>query len=152
MNGHQPAQDASHIFLRPIGSPLPLGMIALGGASVLLTGYQLAWLPAVQAYEVAAVILAFAVPLQYLASVFGFLGRGSAGGTGMALLGACWTVTGALTLLSPAGGRSPVLGPLLFASAALLVPAVAASLDCIKVEISLYDIKNIVTRWVWTRI
>ena len=128
-NGHRPAQDVSRIFLRPIGSPLPLGMIALGGASVLLTGLQLAWLPMAQAHDVAAVILAFAVPLQYLASVFGFLGRDSAGGTGMALLGACWTVTGALTLLSPAGGRSPVLGLLLlFASAALLVPAVAASL------------------------
>lgn len=129
MNGDWGARAASRVFLRPIGSPLPLGMIALGGASVLLTGYQLAWLPAGQAHEVAAVILAFAVPLQYLASVFGFLGRDSAGGTGMALLGACWTVTGTLTWLSPAGGRSPVLGLLLlFASAALLVPAVAASL------------------------
>jgi hypothetical protein len=46
MNGHRPAQDTTHIFLRPIGSPPPLGTIALGGASVLLTGYQLAWLPA----------------------------------------------------------------------------------------------------------
>jgi len=33
MNGHRPAQDASHIFLRPIGGPLPLGMIALGNGS-----------------------------------------------------------------------------------------------------------------------
>jgi uncharacterized protein len=128
-NGDQGARAASRIFLRPIGSPLPLGMIALAGASVLLTGYQLAWLPGPQAHDLAVVILVFAVPLQYLASVFGFLGRDSAGGTGMALLGSCWTVTGALTLLSPVGGRSQVLGLLLlFASAALLVPTVAASL------------------------
>jgi hypothetical protein len=41
----------------------------------------------------------------------------------MALLGACWTVTGVLTLLSPPADRSPVMGLLLlFASAVLLVP------------------------------
>lgn len=57
--------------------------------------------------------------MQYLASVFGFLGRDSGGGTWMALLGACWTVTGVLTLLSPVGSRNPVLGfLLLFARAA----------------------------------
>lgn len=127
--GDQAACAAARIVLRPIGSPLPLGMAALAGASVMLTGYQLAWLPVAQGHDVAAVILLFAVPLQYLASVFGFLGRDSAGGTGMALLGACWTVTGTLTLLSPEGSRSPVLGLLLFfASAVLFVPAVAASL------------------------
>ena len=61
--------------------------------------------------------------------MFGFLGRDSADGTGMALLGACWTVTGVLTLLSPPGARSPALGFLLFfAGAVLLVPAAAASL------------------------
>lgn len=120
---------ASRIFLRPIGSPLPLGMAALAGASIMLTGYELGWLPVPRGHDVAAVILAFAVPLQYLASVFGFLGRDSAGGTGMALLGGCWTVTGVLTLLSPPGHRSPVLGLLLlFATAVLLVPALASSL------------------------
>lgn len=124
-----PVRQASRIFLRPVGSPLPLGMAALAGASVMLTGYQLAWLPTAQGHDVAAAILLFAVPLQYLASVFGFLSRDSAGGTGMALLGGCWTVTGTLTLLSPPGTRSQTLGLLLFfASAVLLVPALAASL------------------------
>ena len=129
VTGDRTARGLSRIFLRPIGSPLPLGMAALAGASVMLTGYQLAWLPGAQAHDVAAVILLFAVPLQYLASVFGFLARDSAGGTGMALLGACWTVTGTLTLLSPVGSRSPALGLLLlFASGALLVPAAATTL------------------------
>jgi succinate-acetate transporter protein len=119
----------SRIFLRPIGSPLPLGMAALAGASVMLTGYQLSWLPAVQGHDVALAILLFAVPLQFLAAVFGYLGRDGAGGTGMALLGGCWTVTGVLTVLSPVGGRSQALGFLLFfASAVLLVPAAAAAL------------------------
>jgi uncharacterized protein len=131
--------SVSRIFLRPIGSPLPLGMAALAGASVMLTGYQLSWLPVAEGHDVALVILLFAVPLQYLASVFGFLGRDGAGGTGMALLGACWTVTGVLTLQSPPGSRSPALGFLLFfASAALLIPATAASLGKVAASVAFF--------------
>lgn len=116
------------VFLRPLGSPLPLGMIALAGASVLLTGKDLSWVPPSQGHDLALAVLLFAVPMQYLASVFGFLSRDSAGGTGMALLGSCWLVTGSLLLLTPTGRRSPALGLLLFfASAALLVPALAAA-------------------------
>lgn len=126
-NGSPQAHEISRIFLRPLGSPLPLGMIALAGASMMLTGNQLSWLPPTEAHAVAAALLVFAVPMQYLASVFGFLGRDGAAGTGMALLGSCWLVTGVLTLLSPPGSRSVVLGFFLFfAAAAVLVPAVVA--------------------------
>ncbi len=135
--GPSSAREASRIFLRPVGSPLPLGMAALAGASVMLTGYQLSWLPVAQAHDVAVVLLLFAVPLQLLASVFGFLGRDSAGGTGMALLGGCWLVVGSLTLLSAPGSRSPVLGLLLlFASAALLIPALASSLGKVAASVA----------------
>jgi succinate-acetate transporter protein len=104
-------------------------MIALAGASIVLTGNQLSWLPVTQAHAVAIVLLVFAVPLQFLASVFGFLGRDGSGGTGLALLGSCWLVVGGLILLSPPGSRSQVLGLLLFfASAALLVPVMASLL------------------------
>lgn len=75
----QDARGVSRIFLRPIGSLLPLGMAALAGASIMLTGDQLGWLSVAQGHDVAAAILAFAVPLQYLASVFRSLGRDSAG-------------------------------------------------------------------------
>ncbi len=123
-----PAAGISRVFLRPIGSPLPMGMAALAGASIMLTGYQLSWLPAAQGHDVALAILLFAVPLQYLAAVFGYLGRDGTGGTGMALLGSCWAVTGGLTLLSPPGSRSQTLGFLMFfASAVLLIPAAAAT-------------------------
>ena len=52
-------------------------MAALAGASIMLTGDQLGRLPAALGHDVAAAILAFAVPSQYPASVFGFLGRDS---------------------------------------------------------------------------
>lgn len=63
----------ARVVLRPVGSPLPLGFTALGGASVILSGLQLQWLPTSEAHQVGMVILVFAVPLQLLASVFGFL-------------------------------------------------------------------------------
>ncbi|MCU4183123.1 GPR1/FUN34/YaaH family transporter [Acidiferrimicrobium sp. IK] len=119
----------SRIMLRPIGSPLPLGMVGLGGASIVLTGDQLSWFPASQAHQVALVVILFAAPIQLLAAVFGFLGRDGAGGTGMALLGVSWLTVGGLTLSSPPGSRSQVLGLLLFfVSAALMVPATASAL------------------------
>ena len=85
-------------------------------------------MPLGQGHDLALALLVFAVPMQYLASVFGFLSRDGAGGTGMALLGSCWLVTGSLLLRTPSGSRSPALGLLLFfASGALLVPALAAA-------------------------
>jgi succinate-acetate transporter protein len=129
----------SRVFLRPIGSPLPLGMAALAGASIMLTAYQLSWLPALQGHDVALIILAFAVPLEYLASVFGFLGRDGSGGTGMALLGSFWTVTGTLLLVTPPGRRNQALGfMLLYAAAVLLVPAVAAGLGKVAAALAFF--------------
>ncbi|MGI8753409.1 MAG: hypothetical protein ACR2MN_14055 [Acidimicrobiales bacterium] len=113
--GGGPGQDRrveamARIVLRPAGSPLPLGFIALGGASVALSGLQLGWVPAGESRQVAIVVLAFAVPLQLLASVFGYLARDSVGGTGMAVLGGSWLVTGLLVVTSDPGARSPTLG------------------------------------------
>lgn len=119
----------ARVVLRPVGSPLPLGFTALGGASVILSGLQLQWLPTSEAHQVGMVILVFAVPLQLLASVFGFLARDSVGGTGMGVLAGAWLVTGTLTFTSPPGSTSRTLGLLLsFVAAALMVPTSAATL------------------------
>jgi uncharacterized protein len=99
-DGGEAARVMSRIFLRPIGSPMPLGMLALAGASLMLTAYPLSWLPSAQGHAVAVALLAFAVPMQYLAAVFGFLGRDGAGGTGMALLG-CAGLSSAASACSP---------------------------------------------------
>jgi succinate-acetate transporter protein len=118
----------ARVMLRPIGSPLPLGFLGLGAASIMLTALQEHWLAQTEGHAVAIVILAFTVPLEFLAAVFGFLGRDGSGGTGMALLGASWLATAVLLLLTPAGQRNPALGFLLyFVAAALAVPAVAAA-------------------------
>lgn len=115
----------SRIVLRPIGSPLPLGFIALGAGSVALSGLQIGWLPTAESHQVALVLLVLVAPLQLLSSVFGFLARDSVGGTGMGTLAGTWLAVGTVTITSPAGSTTRVLGlVLLFISAGLLVPIV----------------------------
>ena len=115
-------------MLRPIGNPLPLGFLALAGATLLVSGLQLGWLDASQGKDVALVLIAFVFPLQLVTSVFGYLGRDVVAGTGMGVLSGAWLSVGLITLTSPAGSTSDALGLFLLAAAlAMLVPAIAAS-------------------------
>ncbi len=100
----------SRIVLRPFGSPLPLGFLALGGASVALTGLQLGWLPAAESHQVGYVLLALVAPLQLLSAVIGFLARDSVAGTGMGILAGTWLLTGTVLVTGPAGATSRALG------------------------------------------
>jgi uncharacterized protein len=119
---------ASRIMLRPIGNPLPLGFLALAGATLLVSGLQLGWLADSQGKDVALVLIAFVFPLQLLTSVFGYLGRDVVAGTGMGVLAGTWLSVGLVMLTSPAGSTSDALGLfLLLASVAMLVPAIAAA-------------------------
>jgi uncharacterized protein len=116
------------IILRPIGNPLPLGFLALAGATLLVSGLQLGWLEPSEGTKVALVLLAFVFPLQLVTSVFGFLGRDVVAGTGMGVLAGTWLSVGLVMLTSPAGSTSDALGLfLLLAGVAMLVPAIAAA-------------------------
>jgi succinate-acetate transporter protein len=67
------------------------------------------------------------VPLQLLASVFGFLSRDPVAATGMGILSGTWAVAGITTLTNPPGTASEGLGVLLLvAGLAMFVPAAAA--------------------------
>jgi uncharacterized protein len=119
---------ATRIFLRPIASPLSLGFLALGGATLVLSGSQLGWFAPQETSYVALALITFGAPLQLLASIFGFLARDPAAATGMGVLAASWFTTGLVKLNSAAAVTSTVLGVfLVFASAALLVPAIGAA-------------------------
>lgn len=118
----------ARIMLRPMGSPIPLGFLALGSASVVLSGLQLGWLPTAETHQVGYILLALVAPLQFVSATFGFLARDSVAGTGMALLGGTWLGTGVVLVDSTAGSTSKALGMvLLYVGAALMVPAVTAT-------------------------
>jgi succinate-acetate transporter protein len=74
---------AARIVLRPIGNPLPLGLLALAAATLLVSGLQLGWLQPTEGSDVALILIAFVFPLQLLVAVFGYLGRDVVAGTGM---------------------------------------------------------------------
>lgn len=59
--------------LRPITGPLALGFFGLACATFVMAGLQLGWVEATERRQVALCILAFTVPLQFTASLFGFL-------------------------------------------------------------------------------
>ncbi|WP_460544342.1 acetate uptake transporter family protein [Glycomyces halotolerans] len=116
--------SAARIVLRPVGTPLPLGFLGLLVATVSFSALQLGWIPASQSANVALVALGLTVPVQLLASVFGFLCRDPVAGTGMGILAGTWAAAGLATLTSPPGATSPGLGiALLAAGTAMLVPA-----------------------------
>jgi uncharacterized protein len=78
--------------------------------------------------KVALVIVSFTVPLQFVASLFGFLARDPAAATGMGLLSGIWLALSLVTLSSDPGSTSDALGLfLLIAAIAMLAPALAAA-------------------------
>jgi succinate-acetate transporter protein len=116
------------IVLRPVGNPLPLGFLALAGGTLLVSGLQLQWLDVREGANVAMMLIAFVVPLQALASVFGYLGRDVVAGTGMGVLAGTWLSVAAVMRQAPPGAPSDGLGLLLLVAAvAMLVPAVTAT-------------------------
>lgn len=123
-----PSSAGAQVVLRPIGNPLPLGFLALAGGTLVLSGLQLGWVPQAQGQDVALILLAFVLPLQVLAAIFGFLARDVVAGTGMGILAGTWASIGLVTLTAEPGSRSDALGLLLLlAAVAMLVPAAAAA-------------------------
>jgi hypothetical protein len=120
-------EPATRVVLRPLATPLPLGFLALALATTVFSAVQLGWIPADQGRIAALTALAATVPLQLLASVFGFLCRDPVAATGMGALAGTWAGAGLTTLTSPPGAVSAGLGVLFpVAGAAMLLPAAAA--------------------------
>ncbi len=62
------------------------GILALFVASLLVCALQLRWVPIGQGHGIAIAVLAFAIPLQTIACVYGFLCRDVVASTGMGYL------------------------------------------------------------------
>jgi CheY-like chemotaxis protein len=99
----------TRIVLRPVASSLPLGFLAFGVGTILLTALELKWVPPAQGSTLMVMVLAFVAPLQALAGVFAFLARDSGAATALTMLGAAWTATALTVLRVPPGGTSASL-------------------------------------------
>lgn len=119
----------TRLVLRPVASPAALGFLALGGASLVLSGLELGWYNPAESTVVGLVVLLFAFPAQLVASIFGFLRRDVVVATAMGMLAVTWLSTGVVKLLSTPDSLSAAHGTLLvFAGVALLVPGLTATL------------------------
>jgi succinate-acetate transporter protein len=122
-----PRATPTVIMLRPVGSSLPLGFLALAIATFSFAVLQLDWIAKNQGHTVALTVLLSTVPLQAIVSVLAFAARDTAPATAMGLLSGTWAAICVATLTSPPGGFSEGLGTFLVAAGVcLLVPAVAA--------------------------
>lgn len=121
-------RPGAQIFLRPIATPLPIGMIALAVGSLVLGGLQLSWISTTQGHMVALCLLAFVVPLQLVSFVFGYFSRDEGTASALATLSGTWFSIGLVTLGSAPGSTSGGLGLLLIgATGALLVPVTVSA-------------------------
>jgi succinate-acetate transporter protein len=115
------------VTLRPIAGPLALGFFGLAAATFVMSGLQLGWVDSTEGKQVALCILAFTVPLQFTASLLGFLARDGVAATGMGVLAGVWAVIGLITFSAKPGSTSDALGLfLLVAGVAMCAPASAA--------------------------
>lgn len=117
----------TRIVLRPLAGPLALGFFGLAAATFVMSGLQLGWVEPEEGKQVALCILAFTVPLQFTASIVGFLARDGVAATGMGLLSGIWAAVGLVTFTGQPGSTSDALGLfLLVAGLAMWAPASAA--------------------------
>jgi uncharacterized protein len=117
-------EATTRVVLRPLASPAALGFLGLAGATFVVAGLQLGWVEPAEGKQVALALIAFTVPVQFLASVLGFLARDGVVATGMGLLSGIWLTVGLVLFTSRPGAESDALGLfLLLAAVAMWVPA-----------------------------
>ena len=112
---------APRIFLRPIGSPLTLGMSGLAIASLVQSGLDLHWLALDQTHDVGLILLSVPFFLQLMACVFSYLARDGAAGAAVGVLSASWLAEGLVHVTSVPGSRSGALGLMMLAAGGVLM-------------------------------
>jgi uncharacterized protein len=122
-DGRHPHDEQVRIFLRPIGSGLPLGFFSFGIGMLLLGTQALTWIPLTEQKDVGMLLMAFVFPLELIATIMAFLARDTLGATTLGLFTTSWLALGWALFDSPPGTKSVTLGIYLFgfATAALLL-------------------------------
>lgn len=114
------------VILRPVGTPLTVGMSGLAVASFVQSGLDLRWVAKSQGTAVALILISAQFVLQLLACVFSYLARDGATGATLGLLATTWLSLGLVHLAYPTASTSPALGLLLLAAGAMLALSAAA--------------------------
>jgi succinate-acetate transporter protein len=121
-------EQIARVFIRPLGSVLPLGFLVFGSGAFLTACYSLGWLPPHDGRDVFEIVLIYVVPVQAVASVLAFLARDTAGGTTMAVFAATWAALATLSIGLKPGETSPPIGTFLLADCVVIVVLAIAAL------------------------
>ncbi|HSC05002.1 MAG TPA: hypothetical protein VLC49_16845 [Solirubrobacteraceae bacterium] len=111
---------APRIFLRPIGSPLTIGMSGLAIASLVESGLALKWVPSSEAVQAGLILIAVPFVLQLLATIFSYLARDGAAGAATGVLATSWLALGLSHVTAGTARTVAVLGLLLVAAGGVL--------------------------------
>jgi uncharacterized protein len=99
------------VMLRPVGTPIALGMAALMIGTTMLAGLELGWLEGMtEQRTVAFVALGAAFPLELLAAIFAFMARDALTGTGLGVFSTMWLVSGLTLITGRPGATNDALG------------------------------------------
>jgi uncharacterized protein len=111
------AEAVTRVVVRPIGSPVGLGLFGLAAGTLVMSGLQLGWVDAAEGRNVGLILLAFPFVAQVLASIWSTLARDGVAATAMGVLALTWLSTALVLVVSNPGETSDALGMLLLSSA-----------------------------------
>ena len=114
------------IFLRPLGSPLTLGMSGLAIASLVQSGVELHWTPRDETVQAGLILIAVPFVLQLLACILSYMARDGATGAAVGVLATSWLAIGLIHIAAKPGATSGTLGLLLIASGGVLLASASA--------------------------
>jgi uncharacterized protein len=123
-------EGATRIVVRPIGSPLALGLFGLAAGTLVLAGLQLGWVDRGEGENVGLILIAFPFVAQLLASIWSTLARDVVALTAMGVLALTWLTLGLVFMGLEPGETSDALGLLLiFSAIAMALTGVVAALS-----------------------
>lgn len=112
------APAEARIVVRPLATPLPLGLYSFGIGMLMLAAQSAGWIPIEQSKDVGLIVATFVFPLESAAAIFAFLARDAVAATALGLFSTSWLTIGLVLILGPPGSTTAALGFYLVAFAA----------------------------------
>jgi len=87
---HPAAPAQTRIVVRPLATPLPLGLYAFGIGMLMLAAQSAGWIPVSQGKDVGLIIASFVFPLEGAAAIFAVFARDTLAATILGLFSTSW--------------------------------------------------------------
>lgn len=115
------------VFVRPYGSPIPLGFFAFGIGMFLYWALGTARVPLADQKTIGLLLAAFVAPLQLIATIFAFLSRDAGAATALGAFAGSWLAGGLVLVTGKPGDLSAALAYFLIAFTVVIAMLAIAS-------------------------